>query len=306
MREQNEPGSGAMSIAARNGCRLTEFLPISGKLRCMLLIILALSIFLAAGLAIRLSHTNHLVRVAQERFEAAQAADTQMTRALQLLSHELHALALGLRGNVDRLAREGSPSAGPLAALVAQLDHVAGEMAGQLMTEDQPRHLSCELVSLDALVAESVLALQASIAPGRRHVRVAGPEGESATIWADPRALRLVLARVLGEAVRSSAQDDWIEIGWSADESGLVLHVADEGTGAVWPSAAAAPRDSRGIGLRLSLARALVEAHGGTLQVEARIQVGTRVVITLPPISLRQTAPNGIGFGGERAHIAAA
>ena len=271
----------------------------------MIIIALALSTFLAVGLAIRLGHTNHFVRLAQERFEAAQSADAQMTRALQLLAHELQSLALGLRGNVDRLAREGSSSAGPLAALVAQLDHVAAEMSGRLTAQDEPRHLSRDWVELDGLVAEAVAAMQATIAPGRRQVRVASPDAGALEIWADRRALRLVLARVLGEAVRSSQQDDWIEIGWRVDYFGLALHVADEGSGAVWPSPVAAPRDSRGIGLRLSLARALVEAHGGRLAVEAQLQVGSRVVITLPTESLRQSVPGGIGTETARAHIAA-
>ena len=117
--------------------------------------------------------------------------------------------------------------------------------------------------------------------------------------------MRLVLARVLGEAVRSSAQDDWIEIGWSAGAAGLVLHIADEGHGAIWPGLDPGPRDSRGIGLRLSLARALVESHGGTLAVEAQARVGTRVVICLPEDALRLSSPDGIVGGQGQAHIAA-
>src|SRR3982751_1380093 len=40
--------------------------------------------------------------------------------------------------------------------------------------------------------------------------------------------------------------------------------------------------DSNASGLGLAIAKAIVEAHGGTLAVESRPQVGTTFTITLP------------------------
>ena len=72
-----------------------------------------------------------------------------------------------------------------------------------------------------------------------------------------------------------------------------MIDVEDEGTGNTLPAAAGAALDSRGIGLRLSLARSLAQAHGGSLEVEALARVGTSVSIVLPTDRLRNIAPPG-------------
>ncbi|MES1256045.1 MAG: ATP-binding protein [Acidobacteriota bacterium] len=39
---------------------------------------------------------------------------------------------------------------------------------------------------------------------------------------------------------------------------------------------------SSGSGLGLTIARSLVEAHGGTIRAESRVSVGTTMVVVLP------------------------
>ena len=51
--------------------------------------------------------------------------------------------------------------------------------------------------------------------------------------------------------------------------------------------------DSNASGLGLAIAKAIVEAHGGTLAVESRPQVGTTFTITLPSVA-------GPADGGEQ------
>jgi len=166
---------------------------------------------------------------------------------------------------------------------------VADELSHHLVPTTDRQVLSCEQVSLVALVGDAVASLQATISPGRRHWRIGGLGARDVSISADRRALLLVLVRVLGEAARSSRQDDWVEIGWAITSAGLVMRIEDEGSGMAHPDphAPLAPIDSRGIGVRLALARKLIQAHGGTLDVEALARVGTRVTITLPSHRLR-------------------
>ena len=63
------------------------------------------------------------------------------------------------------------------------------------------------------------------------------------------------------------------------------MAVQDEGSGLA-STGAAAVADSRGIGLRLALARNLMLAHGGRLEVEARAGVGSRVNLIFPDARL--------------------
>ncbi len=99
---------------------------------------------------------------------------------------------------------------------------------------------------------------------------------------ADARALRHALTRVLADAVRNTRHDDWIDVTARVQDGWFVLVVADEGRGGLTPGAVPEGADSRGIGLRLALARSLVEAHGGRMEVESRAGVGSRVSLVFP------------------------
>jgi K+-sensing histidine kinase KdpD len=160
------------------------------------------------------------------------------------------------------------------------------------MPTTERRALACEVVSLSGLLAESIASLAAAMSPGRRNWRVPRGEAVDLQLYVDPRAMRQVLTRVLGEAVRNSGHNDWIEINWAADSEGITVLVEDEGACLPGEDSVALqeslPRQiTRGIGLRLSLARTLVQAHGGTLDVELIEHIGTRVTMQLPAHRLR-------------------
>lgn len=238
-----------------------------------------------------------------------------IARSLRLFAHELQALALNLRGHVDLLTQQRHMNAAGLAVATAQLQHLADEIdrhlapmgsAADVQVLAQPPVLSCEDVALRPLLEAVIASLKAAIAPGRRNFRLPDTNLDPPPLWVDRRALRLILARVLGEAVRSSAQHDWIDISWQCSPHGLTLRIADEGAGSQLADFAT-ELDSRGIGLRLSLARRLVQAHGGSMQIEAQTSVGTCVTITLPAERLRglprAVMGSAIGTGSMTPHI---
>ncbi len=241
----------------------------------------------AAWLAVRCAMFGRRCRAAEAQCDAARRGEAFVARTLQLFAHELQAMALTLRGHADQLSAERHDNAPRMAAAAAQLGGLADELCHHLLPTGQPSVLECEAIELAPLVQEAIATMQVSICPGRRNWRVRQDAPPGLILWADRRALRLVLVRVLGEAVRSSAHDDWIEIGWSVERSGLVVQVEDEGSGTALPTMAETTLDSRGIGLRLALARSLTQAHGGALEVEALARIGTRVTIALPADLLR-------------------
>lgn len=250
-----------------------------------LLVLLAISATL--GMAWRCTRLVRCIAEARSICASAREEESRVTRCLQLFAHDLQSLALTLRGHADQLSAEGHGHAPAMAVVTAQLGGLADELGHHLIPPGVPRVLECAAISLTLLIHEAVEAISAGISPGRRHWRVGAGTPEDAAVWGDPRALRLVLVRVMGEAVRSSGHDDWIDIDWSTGPGGLYIRIEDEGTGTIIPGAPGALMDSRGIGLRLSLARTLIQAHGGTLEIEALARIGTRVTIELPINRLR-------------------
>jgi signal transduction histidine kinase len=65
-------------------------------------------------------------------------------------------------------------------------------------------------------------------------------------------------------------------------EGGWTLTVEDEGAGLQLGATPGEGRDTRGLGVGLTLASTLMQAHGGALTVKSAASIGTRVGIAFP------------------------
>jgi signal transduction histidine kinase len=125
------------------------------------------------------------------------------------------------------------------------------------------------------------------------------PEATLPAVHADPDAVDRMVKNLLSNAVKYSPRGGRIRVtaGWAPDRPGLVeLAVEDEGVG-IAPEALPRVFDkyvriahpdttaARGLGLGLSLVRALVEAHGGEVEARSRPGRGSRFRLLLPPAS---------------------
>lgn len=155
-------------------------------------------------------------------------------------------------------------------------------------------------VSISGLVAEAVETLQDRF-PG---VRVT-PCPADVLIRIDRDKIRAAIQNIVENAIKySGAASAPVTVFWEAEAARVTLTVQDHGIGI---PAEALPRifepffrvdDSRsrvsgGFGLGLSLAKTIVEAHGGTIDVSSS-PGGTRMTIVLPrDASRRGSEPAG-------------
>jgi signal transduction histidine kinase len=263
------------------------------------ILVFSLASFLLGATAAGIALLRPLRRARQEGWAARQATDhvearcAALTRLVALSVHELRQTTLRLHGQAqvlaadqaDQQAQHAAPAA--IETLSRTLLSLADDLDEHLHPARQQPILHDEALALGALIEETVATVVATLGPSRRQWRVA-PELAGITVRADRRAFRQVLLRTLSHAARSSSHGDWIEISAAPHPEGLALIITDEGAGLVHaePAGLAAPpnrvADSRGLGLGLTLARSLIEAHGGRLAIESKPEIGTRVTLDLP------------------------
>lgn len=213
---------------------------------------------------------------------------------------------MALQGHADCLVEpvgrsQAQARTAGLMFVAAQVQGLADELQDHVSPALAPRILREEMVDVAALLADTVAVTAASLGPGLRNWRTTDVSSPT-LLWADRRALRHIFARVLTDAARNTGHGDWIDLSLRAHPEGLALNVQDEGGGFATPGTFGAglalssavlsqdgsgDADSRGIGLRLTLARSLMQAHGGRLEVEALAQVGCRVSLIFPVARLR-------------------
>ncbi len=255
--------------------------------------VLLIAAVVAAGIIDR-RRQRRAVRISETERDRARAAEAAAVRALRLAAIELRGPATTLLGHADRLCADAvSVSAGTtIGAIARQMLDLADDLQHHALADAASRVLRQEPTRLGTLLHDAVAAVQASLEPSGRHWRLP-PEIGAIEIIADRRALAQILARVLGSAARFSHHDDWIDIAFEVAADRFALIVADEGNGLAATDGAGAPgcADTRGLGLGLALARVLMQAHGGSLLVEAVPSIGTRVTLEFPLSRLVNAAP---------------
>jgi signal transduction histidine kinase len=212
-------------------------------------------------------------------------------------AHELRNAVTGARLAIDLHRRRcpagvgSTPPDDSLTVAARQLDILEEEVRGLLALAKAPAHQKQppEPVSIDRLLAEvrNLTAPRCDHAGVRMHCEL--PTSLSITGRHD--ALRAALVNLVLNGIDAAGRSGDIWLSASAAGSQIMLAVEDSGTG---PEESV--RDSmqepfvtskpEGIGLGLSVARAVAEEHGGVLAWE-RTHGRTRFAISLPTQTLK-------------------
>ncbi|HEX8245001.1 MAG TPA: HAMP domain-containing sensor histidine kinase [Longimicrobium sp.] len=170
-----------------------------------------------------------------------------------------------------------------MARLIEDLLAVSEMGAGRLTLERQP-------VLLDD-VFEEVCGQFESLARQKRQRLRWRVDADVPPVDGDRHRLVQVLANLVGNAIKFTPDEGSIDIEAAADGDAVRVSVRDTGVGI--PEAEiphvfmrfihAGRARGGGAGLGLAIAKAVVEAHGGRIWVESRVDQGTQFFFTLPP-----------------------
>jgi signal transduction histidine kinase len=217
---------------------------------------------------------------------------------ISLVSHELRTPLTSIRGYIELLQDDGrldeeqlrylgvvDRNSTRLLDLVSDLLFLAQVDAGKLTFELQP-------VELDVIVAECVEAsLPAASAKGIE--LVASTQSLPCPVQGDPTRLAQVLDNLVSNALKFTPDAGRVEVRLTAVEGAAVIEVEDTGLGLAaderdqlfkrfFRSSRASENAIPGTGLGLAIAKTIVERHGGRIELESAVEVGTTVRVELP------------------------
>ena len=196
-------------------------------------------------------------------------------------------LQIGLQ-NTERLIR-----------LINDILDVERIEAGHLLVRREP----CELAEILQTTVESLRTVSMEA-----HVSVVLEAGEGAVVTGDPDRLVQVFTNLISNAVRFSPRGEVVTVTLRTTATSVVVFVSDRGPGIPLEfrrrifgkfQQADPAVTSGGAGLGLSIVRAIVERHGGSIRFDSAPGHGTTFITELPYTALTASVA-AIGQGAHR------
>ncbi len=276
------------------------------------------SITEVASAATDVAQGNYDIRVSSPRlgddFDALSAAFNQMASRLQAvdstrqrlfgdLAHEIRTPVAVLDAYVEALedgVRTLTPqTAAMLRDQTRRLVRFSDDVAALAKAEESAVSMEYSTVDVERLLHRCAAAAQERYDNKgvTLHVRI---PSELPPVWADEQRLAQVLGNLLDNALRHTASGGTVDLACIHDGGRLRITVADNGEGIApehltrvferfYRADTARDREHGGAGLGLAIAKALIEAHGGSISVtSAGPGAGARFTVDLPIASPRE------------------
>lgn len=235
----------------------------------------------------------------EEAHQRLQGLDQRRRQLFADLGHELRTPATVIRGEADLALRAATlPAAdyrvafGRIVSAVKQLTGVVDDLMLVARAEADELDLVLERIALAPLMDDAVAQARTLAATHRQRIETS-PVQADIVVHVDPVRLRQALMIVIDNAVRYSRPDGTVRVDWALRDDDIVLSVRDEGIGIAAEElgqvferfvrgARARRHRADGTGIGLSIAKAILDAHGGRIDIDSRVDVGTTVRLVLP------------------------
>jgi len=238
-------------------------------------------------------------RMAEEVSAALQQVTAEERRKTQFVSdvsHELRTPLTAIRGAAETLLdgdvdpEDQVRFLSTIAMEAERLTRLANDLLQLQRIEGATGELPLRMVDL-RLAAERAAAMLEPLIEDRGVALTV--RGEAPKVLGDVDRLQQVVANLVDNASRMVGPGGRVDVELTAEPKLAVLSVTDNGPGVpeedlprlfdrFYRADTSRTRTSGGAGLGLAIVRAIVRAHGGTIQAENLVGGGSRFVVKLP------------------------
>ncbi|HJV36200.1 sensor histidine kinase [Geomonas sp.] len=215
-----------------------------------------------------------------------------------MMTHDLKSPLTVIMGYVQALLGEVPDKIDPsLQVFIKEMDKSSKKMLAMIEDVLDAYRLEAGLLQIDRQPCNVQALLEGCCNDGAREAVVHGSafsaelSGEVPPLYLDGKQIARVFANLIGNAVKFTPRRGAIRVSSGVQQDYLVVEVADTGIG-IPPEElprifnkyfrASGAQGFKGTGLGLTISKAIVEAHGGSIGVESAAGKGTRFSVFLP------------------------
>lgn len=253
----------------------------------------------------RTDEIGDLARAFNQTLERLERLFRSQQRFLADVSHELRTPLTSVRGNLDLMKRMGEYDEESMIVIQDEMERMSrllGDLLLLARADTGGLPLRFEPVELDNTLFE----VYRQVSRIEKPVSVELSEVDQATVLGDEDRLKQVLLNLVDNGIKYTPPGGTVKLRLSKNDRQAFLSVCDTGVGIpaedlphifdrFYRVDKARSREQGGSGLGLAIVKWVVQAHGGRIQVESTVDVGTTFTVTLPlaPAAISETSQNG-------------
>jgi signal transduction histidine kinase len=253
------------------------------------------------------AHMARLEEIVAKRTQDLETANEELTRldqvkssAFSMINHEMRTPLTAIIGYIDLLLARDSLTADQehMLRTIRNNSHRLLDLVNNILDISRIEDGKLTLVRRGMGVLPAVSQAMDVIKPmaERKHIGISvDVSPEIPEVWGDPKRVHQILVNLLSNAVKYTPDTGTVTISARQDETSEMVEISVSDTGIGIPpdllpdifdrfSRVERPEIQHivGTGLGLSVAKGLVETHGGEIWVESEEGLGTCFTFTLP------------------------